>query len=367
MGYSRPSWSGVLLSAAPCCRLPSGVTTPRGHRRAVRGDTLGKATWAGMMLIAVSVAPVAAQKRPPDASPSYPARPIRIIVPFTAGSASDFFARTIGPKLLESWGQQVVVDNRPGAGGIVAGEIVARATPDGHILMLTSSALAGSAALYPKLPYDTVKDFAGATQIASNPVMLVVAPSLGVKSVKDLIALAQHKPGLVTFGSSGFGSGTHYAGELFKLAARINVVHVPYKGTPEAITDTLSGRIYYYFTPMPPAVPLVKSGRLLGLAVTTLTRSHVLPDVPTVAEAALPGFEYDGWFGLFAPGSTPRGIVNRLSAEVGRILALPEVRSRILSLGATPKSSAPDGLNGLLRTEIETRRKVFASAGIRPE
>lgn len=332
---------------------------------------MGKATWVGVVLGVVLASPVAAQTRAPDAAAGagqgYPSRPIRILVPFSAGSASDFFARAIGPKLLESWGQQVVVDNRPSAGGTVAGETVARATPDGHTLMLTSSALAGSAALYPKLPYDTIKDFTGTTQIASNPVMLIVAPALGVKSVKELIALAQQKPGAVTFGSSGIGSGTHYAGELFKLAAKINVVHVPYKGTPEVVTDTLGGRIHYSFVPMPPSVPLVKAGRLLGLAVTTLTRSHVLPDVPTVAEAGLAGFEYDGWFGLFAPGKTPARIVNLLSTEVARILALPDVTERILSLGATPKSSTPEALNTLVRTEIETRRKVFAAVGARPE
>jgi len=302
------------------------------------------------------------------ASPqSYPVRPIRIIVPFTAGSASDFFARLIGPKMLESWGQQVVVDNRPSAGGIVAGELVARATPDGHTLMLTSSAFAGSAALFPKLPYDSVKDFAGVTQIASNPNMLVVAPSLGVKTLKELIALARQKPGQLNFGSAGIGSGIHYTMELFNLAAGIKAVHVPYKGSPEVVIETAAGRLQYSFVPMPPSIPLVKSGRLLGLAVTTATRSHMLPDVPTVAEAAIPGFEYDGWFGLLAPSATPRTIINKLSAESARILALPDVREPMLNQGATPKPSAPEALDKLVRTEIATRRKVFAAAGVRPE
>ena len=301
------------------------------------------------------------------AAQSYPMRPIRIIVPFTAGSASDFFARIIGPKMAESWGQQVVVDNRPSAGGIVAGEIVARAAPDGHTLMLTSSAFAGSAALYPKLPYDSVKDFAGVTQVASNPNMLVVAPTLGPRTLKELIALVKQNPGKLNFGSAGIGSGIHYTMELFNLAAGIKAVHVPYRGSPEVVTETAAGRLHYSFVPMPPSIPFVKSGRLLGLAVSTATRSHMLPDVPTVAEAALPGFDYDGWFGLLAPRATPRAIINKLAAETARILALPEVREPMLNQGATPRASTPEALDKLVRTEIATRRKVFAAAGVRPE
>src|SRR6185436_967012 len=290
---------------------------------------------------------------------AYPTKPIRIVIPFTPGSASDILARVIGPKMSETWGQQVVVDNRPSAGGIVAGELVARAAPDGHTLMLNSSAFAGSAALYTKLPYDPIKDFTGISQIGGTPVMLVVAPSLGVKSLKELIALAKQKPGQLNFGSSGIGSGTHYAGELFMLAAGIKAVHVPYKGTPEVVADTIAGRLHYSIVAMPPSVALVKAGRLLGLAVTTATRSHTVPDVPTMAEAALPGFEYDGWFGLFAPGPTPRRIVNQLAQETARILALPDVREAILNSGVTPKSSTPEAFDKLVRTEIQTRRKIF--------
>jgi tripartite-type tricarboxylate transporter receptor subunit TctC len=303
----------------------------------------------------------------PAAEQGYPTKPIRIIVPFSAGSASDFLARQIGPKMTEAWGQQVVVDNRPSAGGVVAGEIVARSAPDGHTLMLTSSAIAGSAALYDKLPYDTIKDFAPITLVAGNPVMLVAGPVLGVKSMKDLIVLAQQKPAQLTFGSSGIGSGTHYVGELFNVAAKIKTVHVPYKGAPEVITDTIAGRLSYAWVPMPPSVSLVKSGRLLGLAVSTSTRSHMLPDVPTVAEAGLPGFDYDGWFGLFAPAKIPRSVLRQLSAEVARILKLPDVSERILNQGAVPKPSSPDTLEKLLRAEIETRRKIFGAAGTRPD
>ena len=301
------------------------------------------------------------------AAQSYPSGPIRMVVPFTAGSATDILARLIGPKLLESWGQQVVVDNRPSAGGTVAGVIVAGATPDGHTLMLTSSGFAGSAALYAKLPYDTLRDFTGITQVASTPLLVVVAPGLGVKSVKELIALAQQKPGEINFGSSGIGSGTHYASELFKLAAGINVVHVPYKGTPEALTDTMAGRIQYFVSPVLPSMTLVKSGRLLALAVTTKERLALLPDVPTIAEAALPGFEYDGWYGLVAPARTPRAIVNTLSREVGRILQLPDVKERIASQGATPRPTTPEEFDKLVRDEIVMRGKVFKASGARPD
>lgn len=258
------------------------------------------------------------------------------------------------------------MDNRPSAGGIVAGSIVAEANPDGYTLMLTSSAFAGSAALYSKLPYDSVKDFVGITQIAATPLVLVVAPGLGVKSVKELLALAREKPGKVNFASSGIGSGTHYAGELFKQVAAINVVHVPYRGSPEAMNDTLAGRTEYYIAPVLAAMPLVKSGRLLPLAVTGKERLPMLPDVPTVAEGALPGYIYNGWFGLLAPAGTPRTIIRALSAEVGRILRLPDVTSHIASTGAVPKPSTPEALEKLIRDEIAVRAKVFKAAGVKP-
>lgn len=301
------------------------------------------------------------------AAQPFPSKPIRVVVPFTPGSASDILARLIGPKLLESWGQQVVVDNRPSAGGTVAGVIVAGAVPDGHTLMLTSSVFAGGAALYAKLPYDTLKDFTGVTQVVSTPLLVTVAPGLGVTSVKELIALAQQKPGQIAFGSSGIGSGTHFAGESFKLAAGINVVHVPYRGTPEAINDTIAGRVQFMLAPVLPAMSLVKGGRLLALAVTTRERLALLPDVPTVAEAALPAFAYDGWYGLIAPAGTPRAIVNQLSREVGRILRLPDVVDRIAATGAAPRPTTPEAFDKLVRDEIVMRGKIFKAAGARPD
>jgi tripartite-type tricarboxylate transporter receptor subunit TctC len=297
----------------------------------------------------------------------YPSRPMRIIVPFTPGSATDILARLIGPKLTESWGQQVISDNRPSAGGTVAGGIVAHSAADGHTLMLTSSAFAGSAALYDKLPYDSVKDFAGVTQIASTSVLLVIAPSLGAKSVKELIALARQKPKEITYGSSGIGSGTHYAGELFKLAAGIDVVHVPYKGSPEALNDVIAGRIHFVMTPILVAVPIIKSGRLHAAGISAGQRLPALPDIPTIAEGGLPGFEYDGWFGVFVPSRTPRAIVNKLSKEIGRIVHLPDVAERIAATGSVPKSSTPEAFDKLVHGEIAMRTKIFKAAGSKAE
>jgi tripartite-type tricarboxylate transporter receptor subunit TctC len=344
--------------------IPGGVVN---FRVAALADRLLVALAAAV----VAVLPAIAAQAPPAAfdvaAQRYPVGPIRMVVPFTPGSASDILARLIGPKLLESWGQQIVVDNRPSAGGTVAGSIVASAVPDGYTMMLTSSGFAGSAALYDKLPYDSLKDFSGVAQVVSTPLVLVVGPALGVKSVKELIALAQQKSGQFNFSSSGIGSGTHYAGELFKLAAGMNAVHVPYRGTPEAINDVISGRIQFMTAPVLPAMALVKSGRLTVLGVTTRERMALLPDVPTIAEAALPGFEYDGWYGILTPSKTPRAIIDKMSAEVARILKLPDVAEKILNTGAVPKSSTPQEFDTLVREEIVMRGKVFKAAGVKPE
>lgn len=301
------------------------------------------------------------------AAQNYPTKPIRVVIPFSPGSASDILARFIGPKLNETWGQQVVVDNRSSAGGTVAGTIVASAVPDGHTLMLTSSAFAGSAALYDKLPFDSIRDFSGVSQVAATALVIVVAPGLGVKTVKELIALAQQKPKQLNFASSGIGSGTHYGSELFNMTAAISAVHVPYKGVPEAVNDTLTGRIHYFITPLLPTISLIRSGRLLALGVTTKQRVPMLPDVPTVDEAAMPGFEYDGWFGIFAPSKVPRTVITKLNKEVVRILETTDVKDKILLQGATAKASTPEAFDKLVRDEIVTRRKVFKAAGIKPE
>jgi tripartite-type tricarboxylate transporter receptor subunit TctC len=297
----------------------------------------------------------------------FPSKPIRMIVPFSAGSQTDILARLIGQKMNENWGQQIVVDNRPSAGGTIAAGIVATAPADGHTLMLHSVGHAINASLYTKLPFDTLRDFAGVSQVASVPNVLVVAPSLGVKSVKDLIALAKQKPGAINFGSAGIGSGTHINAEQFKVAAGINVVHVPYKGTPETLTDTMTGRIQFFFSPLVPATPFIKEGRLLALAVSTAQRSPVLPDVPTVAEAALPGFEYDQWYGILAPRATPKPVLDQLSKEIARILDLPDVRKTFQTQGAVAKPSTPEQFDAFIRVEIDKLAKVIKAAGARAD
>ncbi|HSQ05943.1 MAG TPA: tripartite tricarboxylate transporter substrate binding protein [Burkholderiales bacterium] len=298
---------------------------------------------------------------------AYPSKPIRVVVPFTAGSATDIMARIIGPKMAETWGQQVVVDNRPSAGGIIGGSIVANAAPDGHTIMVASAVFAGSAALFKKLPYDPLKDFRGITQLASTPFVLVVSPALGVKSVKELIELARQKPGQLNFGSSGLGGGTHYAGERFRLAAKIDAVHVPYKGTPEAQNDTIAGRLQFMMTPVLSSVPLIRTGKLLALAVSTPQRAVSLSDVPTLAEVGLPDGESDGWYGAFAPAKTPDAIVNTLAREIDRILGLPEIRDKITAQGVVIKATPPDVFDRMVRDEILLRRKIFGASGAKVE
>jgi tripartite-type tricarboxylate transporter receptor subunit TctC len=297
----------------------------------------------------------------------FPVKPVRMIVAFTAGSETDYFARIVGHKLADEWGQQVVVDNRPGAGGVLASALVAAAAGDGYTLFMQSMAHAITPAVYAKLPYDPRRDFAAISQVAGVPNVLVVAPAQGVKSVKELIALARQKPGQITYGSAGVGSGMHINGEQFRLVADIDVVHVPYKGGPEALTDLQGGRIQFVFSPIGIALPLVKDKRLIALAVSTAARAPALPEVPTVAEAALPGFDFDTWYGLFAPGTTPPALVTRVSADVAKIIALPEVRAQIAGRGAVPKPSTPEEFERFVRTDIEKLGRIVKAAGVKAQ
>ena len=296
---------------------------------------------------------------------TYPTKPVRILVTFSAGSQADVLARLVGGKMSENSGQQVVVDNRPSAGGIVAGSIVLNASPDGYTLIMHSNAFAVSAALYTKLPYDSIKDFAAVSQVASIPYVLVVAPGLGPKSVRELIALAKQSPGKFSFGSAGTGSGTQMAGEQFKFMAGIDAVHIPYKGTPEALVDTMAMRIQFWLSPIGPAMSLVKDGRLLALGVSTAQRTPALPDVPTIAEAGVTGYDVDGWFGIFAPGKTPRAVVNQINAAIGRIVNVPEIKDRMRVQGVVLKSSTPEEFTKLVADDVATYSKIVKAAGIK--
>jgi len=297
---------------------------------------------------------------------AFPQKPVRLVVPFTAGSETDYLARVVGVKLTEAWSQQVVVENRPGAGGVLATGVVAAAPGDGYTLLMGSMAHAIAPAIHSKLPYNPLRDFSAVSQVAGVPNVLVV-PASGAKSVKDLIAAAKQHPGKLTFGSAGIGSGMHINGEQFRLAAEISVVHVAYKGGPESLTDLLGGRIDFVFAPIGLAIPLIKDRKLLGLAVSTSTRSPALPDVPTVAEAGVPGFEFDTWYGVFAPAATPRAIVRQLSADIVRVLGLPEVKTQLASRGAVPRPSSPEEFDAFVRAEIDKMAGIVKAAGLKTD
>jgi len=294
----------------------------------------------------------------------FPAKPVKMVVAFSAGSETDYLARTVSQKLSDLWSQQVVVENRPGAGGLLAASAVAAAPGDGYTLLTHSMALAIAPSLHQKLPYDP-QALTGVSQIAGVPNVLVVASGQGIASVKELIESARKQPGKLTFGSAGVGSGMHINGEQFRLAADIQVVHVAYKGGPEALTDLLAGRISFVFSPIGIALPLVKEKRLAALGVTPATRSPVLPDVPTIAEAGVGGFEFDTWYGIFLPVSTPRALVAQISQDVGRALRAPDVQERFTARGIVPKPMAPDEFDAFVRAETAKLAKIIQAAGVK--
>ena len=301
------------------------------------------------------------------AAQSWPTKPVRVIVPFTAGSATDILARTFGQKLQEMWGQPVVIENRPGAGGTIGAGIVAHAPPDGYLLLVHSAGYAVNPWIYPGLPYDTAKDFTEIVPLGGQPNVLVVAPETGLKSVQELIARAKASPGKLNFGSAGMGSGTHVNAEKFKLATGIDVVHVPYKGTPEAINDTIAGRLTYYFAPISAALPQVKAGKLVPLAVSSSQRSSVLPDVPTLAESGLPGFDYNLWVAMFGPAGMPADLVDKINRDVQAAAQTPEVKERLVNLGAEPMPMTPAQFKAFTKRELDDSQKIVQTAGIKAQ
>jgi tripartite-type tricarboxylate transporter receptor subunit TctC len=298
------------------------------------------------------------------AQDKYPNKPIRMIVPFPPGSASDFLARSVGQKLNELYGQQVVIDNRAGAGGIVGSTLISKSAPDGYTLGMIGQPHLVNALLQKESSYRALEDIVAITEVAALPNVLVITPGLQVKSVGDLIAMAKAKPGQINFGSAGIGSSSHIAGEAFKAAAGIDVVHVPFKLLSDVFTEMIAGRVQMYIFPLPAVMPMLRDGKLRPLAVGTAKRTPSLPDVPTIAESGLPGFQTESWFGVVAPLKTPRGIVMQLNKDIADILKTADTRERFLRQGAEAVFGTPEQFQKLLQTEFVKYQKLVKDAGI---
>ena len=311
---------------------------------------------AGCMTLLCGVAGVA------PAQP-YPTKPIRMIVTFPAGSGADIVARAVGQKMSESLGQQMVIDNRAGAGGIIGSDTAAKASPDGYTIVMVSAAHTINASMYRKLPYDAVKDFAPITMLASTPYLLVANPGLSAKNVAELIALAKAKPGQINYASGGVGVGSHLAGELFKTAAGVNIVNVPYKGAPQATSDVVAGQVQLSFSTMPTALPLVRSGRLRALAVTSAQRVPATPEIPTIAET-VPGFEVGTWQGLLAPAGMPKPILAKLHEHAVQAVRYPEVAERLTAQGYQTVGNTPQAFAKIIDVETAGWKSVVKAAGI---
>ena len=296
----------------------------------------------------------------------YPNKPIRMIVPFPPGGPIDTMARLAGKFITDSVGQQVVVENRPGAGGVVGSDYVAKAAPDGYTLIMGNAGSHGiNAAVYTKLPYDIQKDFAPVSQVAVAPNVMVINPSLPANSVAEFIAYAKANPGKLSYASGGNGSSAHMSMELFKSMSGIDIQHVPYKGSSPALTDVVSGQVVAFIGNMPPTVPLIKAGKLRALAVTTKSRSALMPELPTITEAGLPGFETVAWFGVLAPAGTPPDVVNRLSAEIAKIAKLPDIREKLVAMGAEPVGGTPEEFKAVIDRDIAKWKPLAQKVGIK--
>jgi tripartite-type tricarboxylate transporter receptor subunit TctC len=316
----------------------------------------GKLRWALGALFACIATVASAQ--------SYPNRTIRLVVPFPAAGTTDILARAVAQKLTEALGQAVVVDNRPGAAGNIGSDIVAKSAPDGYTLLMgTVGTHAINPSLYSKMPYDHVKDFVPVVLVAGVPNVLVVNPALPVNSVADLIKLAKDKPGQINFASSGSGTSIHLSGELFKTMAGVDMTHVPYKGSSPALTDLIGGQVQIMFDNLPSALPQIKGGKLRAVAVTSLKRAPALPDVPTINESGVPGFEASSWFGMLAPAGTPAPIVARINAEVNKWLQSADAREKLLSQGAEAAGGPPERFAAHIRAESEKWAKVVKASG----
>ncbi len=315
-------------------------------------------------IIALLLMPPVHAQRNDDAARGYPARPIRVVIGFTPGGQPDIVTRLLAPKLGEALGQSLVVDNRPGAGGVVGTKIVADAQPDGYTLLTASSSHAVAPAIYAKLPYDSLKDITGISMTSVASYVLVAAPALGVKSVQELVALAKAKPGQLNYSSAGTGSGMHFAVEVFKQATQIDATHVPYKGVPEALNDLVGGRVQFTLAPLGASLVLVRDARLRGLGVSSPKRLPLHADIPTIAESGYAGFRWDSWSGLFAPAKTPRAVINRLNREVVRVLNEADIQQRFAALGMEPAPTTPDQLDQFVANQLSLVMQLAKKAGI---
>lgn len=321
--------------------------------------TFTRRTLATALAALAVAAPFAA-----SAQAGYPNKPIRVIVPFAAGSTTDIIARAIGDKMGQSMGTTLVIENKGGASGTIGQAQVAAAAPDGYTIMIHSSSHTVSPHTFAKLPFDTEKDFVGITPISSTPNVLVISPSKNIKTLQELLAAARANPGKMNFASAGQGSATHLNAEKFKLAAKIDAVNVPFKGSAEAVTEVMSGRVDYYFSPIAPVIGQIRNGQLVPLAVGSPKRAAALPQVPTTAEAGVPGSEFNFWIGMMAPKGTPAAIVNRLQDEVVKALATPEVKERFATLGADAWTLEPAQFDAYIRDEIRANAALVKAAGL---
>jgi tripartite-type tricarboxylate transporter receptor subunit TctC len=317
-----------------------------------------------LVLLVAVLAALAAPFTFAQSAANYPAKPVRLVVPFPAGGTTDILARAVAQKLSEAWGRQMIVDNRPGAGGNIGSDLVAKSAPDGYTLLMgTVSTHAINPSLYKNMPYDHVKDFAPVILVAGVPNVLVVNPSLPVHSVPELIAYAKANPGKLNFASSGNGTSIHLSGELFKAMTGVEMTHVPYKGSAPALTDLIGGQVQLMFDNLPSSLPFIKAGKLRALAVTSGARAAALPDLPTLAESGLPGFEASSWFGVLAPAGTPRDIVAKLNGAIAGWLASPEAKEKLLAQGAIAAGGAPDDFARHIGAETSKWAKVVKASG----
>jgi len=298
---------------------------------------------------------------------AWPSKPVRIVVPFTPGSGTDIIARTVTERLSPQIGQPIVIENRPGAGGTIGAALVVKSEPDGHTLFVHSSSYTVTPSTYKDLPYDTLRDLTGVMPLGLLPNVLVMAPSKGIRSVKELVAAAKAKPGSLNSASVGVGSATHLNAERFRLGAGIDTVNVPFKGSPEALTEIITGRVDFYFCPVVAILPLLKDGKVVALAVGSSKRSSALPDLPTTLEAGVPNSDYNFWVGMFAPSKTPREVVNRIYRETLIALRSPEVREKMARMGAEPMDYNPEQFNAYIRDEIAANAALVKAAGIKLE